>query len=71
MVLHLVVTDGKLEAGPGPVPAKPDLVITFKPDGLPSYQALIQAAKCGLVELDGRRELLKTFTDVFARPEQA
>lgn len=71
MVLHLVVTDGKLEAGVGPVPAKPDLVITFKPDGLPSYQALIQAAKCGLVELDGRRELLKTFTDVFARPQPA
>ncbi len=47
LVLHLVVTDGKLESGVGPAPGKPDLVITFHPDGLPSYQALIQAAKCG------------------------
>jgi DNA-binding HxlR family transcriptional regulator len=68
IVLHLVVTDGKLEAEVGPAPAEPDLVITFQPDGLPSYQALIQAAKCGLVDLDGRRELLSTFTHVFARP---
>jgi hypothetical protein len=43
--------------------------MTFKVDGLPSYRALIQAAKCGLVELDGRRELLPTFTDVFAIPQ--
>ena len=66
LVLHLVVTDGKLESGVGPAPGKPDLVITFHPEGLPSYQALIQAAKCGLVELDGPRELLATFMKVFA-----
>jgi DNA-binding HxlR family transcriptional regulator len=71
LLLHLVVTAGKLEAGPGPAPGKPDLVITLKPDGLPSYQALIQAAKCGLVELDGRRELLATFSDVFTPPPLA
>jgi DNA-binding HxlR family transcriptional regulator len=68
LVLHLVVTGGKLGAGVGPAPGQPDLVITFKPDGLPSYQALIQAVKCGLVELDGRRELLETFMNVFALP---
>jgi len=71
IVLHLVVTDGKLESGVGPAPGKPDLVITFQPDGLPSYRALIQAAKCGLVELDGRRELLRTFMDVFSLPQAA
>jgi len=68
IVLHLVVTGGKLEAEVGPALGKPDLVITFQPDGLPSYRSLIQAAKCGLVELDGRRELLGTFTKVFALP---
>ena len=73
MVLYLVVTDGKLEAGVGPAPGGPDLVITFRPDDddLPSYRALIQAAKCGLVELDGRRELLGTFLDVFTLPQPA
>lgn len=71
IVLHLVVTDGKLESGVGPAPGKPDLVITFRPEGVPSYQALIQAAKCGLVEVDGRRELLTTFTHVFALPRSA
>ena len=71
MVLHLLVTDGKLDSGVGPAPGTPDLVITFKPDGLPSYRALIQAAKCGLVDLEGRRELLQTFTNVFAVPRQA
>ena len=71
IVLHLVVTDGMLESGVGPAPGKPDLVITFQPDGLPSYRALIQAAKCGLVELDGRRELLRTFMDVFSLPQAA
>jgi DNA-binding HxlR family transcriptional regulator len=68
LVLHLLVTDGKLDAGVGPAPGEPDLVITFQPDGLPSYQALIQAAKCGLVKLDGRRELLETFISVFTLP---
>jgi DNA-binding HxlR family transcriptional regulator len=71
MVLHLLITDGKLAAGVGPAPGKPDLVITFQPDGLPSYQALIQAARCGAVELDGRRELLGTFATVFAPPQPA
>jgi DNA-binding HxlR family transcriptional regulator len=71
ILLHLVVTDGKLESGVGPAPGKPDLVITFRPDGLPSYRALIQAAKCGLVELDGPRELLTTFMDVFSLPQSA
>jgi DNA-binding HxlR family transcriptional regulator len=71
LVLHLVVTDGKLESGVGAAPGKPDLVMTFHPDGLPSYQALIQAAKCGLVDLDGPRELLGTFMNVFASPQQA
>jgi len=71
MVLHLVVTDGKLEAGVGPAPGQPDLVITFQPEGLPSYQALVQAAKCGLVQLDGPRELLATFLTVFTPPEPA
>lgn len=71
ILLRLVITDGKLESGVGPAPGKPDLVITFQPDGLPSYQALIQAAKCGLVELDGRRELLGTFLKVFASPQSA
>ncbi|AWS43058.1 helix-turn-helix domain-containing protein [Streptosporangium sp. 'caverna'] len=69
LVLHLVVTDGKLEAGVGPAPAEPDLVITFQPDELPSYRELMQAAKCGLVELSGRRELLDTFLRVFAIPQ--
>jgi DNA-binding HxlR family transcriptional regulator len=71
IVLHLIVTDGKLDAGVGPAPGKPDLVMTFQPDGAPSFLALIQAARRGLVELDGRRELLQTFTNVFARPQPA
>lgn len=71
LVLHAVVTDGQLEAGVGPAADKPDLVITFEPDDLPSYRALMQAAKCGLVELDGRRTLLDTFMRVFALPQPA
>lgn len=66
--LHAVVTDGQLEAGPGPAPTKPDLVITIKPDGLPSYRGLMQAARCGLVELAGRRKLFDTFLRVFTIP---
>ncbi|MFC4036109.1 winged helix-turn-helix transcriptional regulator [Streptomyces polygonati] len=69
-ILHAVVTDGHLEAGVGPTPDKPDLAITFEPDGLPSYRALVQAAKCGLVKLEGRRTLLQTFLRVFASTEQ-
>ncbi|MFF2522958.1 winged helix-turn-helix transcriptional regulator [Streptomyces liangshanensis] len=68
MVLHAVVADGRLAAGVGPVPGKAQLVITFDPDDLPSYRALMQAAKCGLVELEGRRTLLNTFVDVFTPP---
>lgn len=67
LVLHLIVTDGKLDAGPGPVPDKPDLTITAQlvDDELPSYQAIMRAAKCGLVELKGRRKLLDTFLRLF------
>jgi DNA-binding HxlR family transcriptional regulator len=65
IVLHIVVTDGQLETGVGPAPFKPDLVMTFTPEDLPSFRALLQAARCGLVELTGRRELLGTFTRVF------
>lgn len=66
-VLHAVVTDGKLEAGIGPAPGKADLVITLEPspEELPSYQALMLAAKCGLVKLDGQSALLQTFIRVF------
>ncbi|SDI61492.1 winged helix-turn-helix transcriptional regulator [Nonomuraea jiangxiensis] len=71
LVVHLAVTDGKLEADVGPAPGKPDLVITFRPDELPSYQELIQAAKCGLVELSGRRDLLETFLRLFTLPQPA
>jgi DNA-binding HxlR family transcriptional regulator len=71
MVLHLVVTDGKLDAGIGPAPGQPDLVIAFRTDGLPSYRALMQAARCGLVGLEGRRELLSTFLDVFTVSQPA
>jgi DNA-binding HxlR family transcriptional regulator len=66
--VYAAVTDGKLDAGVGPGPGDPDLVITFRPedDGLPSFRALMQAAKCGLVQLQGRRELLDTFIKLFA-----
>jgi hypothetical protein len=71
MVLHALVFDGRLEAGVGPAPDQPDLVITFtpEPDELPSYRALMQAAKCGLVELEGQRPLLNTFLRLFAVPQ--
>ncbi|GAA1311307.1 HxlR family transcriptional regulator [Planotetraspora silvatica] len=71
LVVHLAVTDGKLEAGVGPAPGEPDLAIAFQPDGLPSYWELTRAAKCGLVELSGRRELLNTFLHLFAIPQPA
>lgn len=63
--VYAAVTDGKLDAGAGPGPGDPDLVIAFRPDNLPSFRALMQAAKCGLVELTGRRELLDTFIKLF------
>lgn len=65
IVLHVVVTDGRLDAGVGPAPGEPDLVMTFTPEDLPAFQALMQAARCGLVELSGRRNLLDTFIRVF------
>lgn len=70
IVLHLAVTDGKLESSPGPAAAKPDLTITAQvpDDELPSYRAIMRAAKCGLVELNGRRKLLDTFLRVFEIP---
>jgi DNA-binding HxlR family transcriptional regulator len=64
--VYAVVTDGKLDAGLGPAPGGPDLVITFKPDDLASFRALMQAARCGLVELSGRGELLDPFLKLFA-----
>jgi DNA-binding HxlR family transcriptional regulator len=66
IVVHAVVSDGILETGDGPAPGKPDLVMTFTPEELPTYRVLIQAAKCGLVKLEGRRKLLDTFLRVFA-----
>ncbi|MEU3985809.1 helix-turn-helix domain-containing protein [Streptomyces sp. NPDC026672] len=73
IVVHAAVRDGRLDAGTGPAPDEPDLVITFKADDLPSFVALMQAARCGLVELDGPRELLDVFLQVFptARVPQA
>jgi DNA-binding HxlR family transcriptional regulator len=70
MVLHAVVTDGNLHSGVGPAPVQPDLVITIPlTDELPSYRALMRAAKCGLVELDGRRKLFDTFLQLFTIPQ--
>jgi DNA-binding HxlR family transcriptional regulator len=71
IVLHAVVTDGKLDAGVGPAPVEPDLIITAKlaDDELPSYRAIIQAVKCGLVDLSGRRKLLDTFIRLFSVPQ--
>lgn len=68
LLLHVVVTDGEADIGPGPAPDEPDLVITAKlaDDELPSYRVLFQAAKCGLVELSGERKLLDTFLRLFA-----
>jgi DNA-binding HxlR family transcriptional regulator len=71
IVVHAVVADGKLEAGVGPSPVEPDLVMTFTPGELPAYGVLMQAAKCGLVTLTGQRELLDAFTRVFAVPQAA
>ncbi|QUQ68654.1 winged helix-turn-helix transcriptional regulator [Kutzneria sp. CA-103260] len=66
LVLHAVVTDGKPDIGPGPAPGDPDLVVTVDPAGeLPSYENLMQAMKCGLVQLAGPRELLDTFLHLF------
>ncbi|WP_326566207.1 helix-turn-helix domain-containing protein [Amycolatopsis rhabdoformis] len=64
-VVHAVVTEGKLDAGIGPAPEKPGVVITFRPENLPSYVELVQAIKCGLVTIKGPRKLLDTFTRVF------
>ena len=72
IVLHALVTDGKLDAGPGPAPGGADLVITVPViDELPSYRNLMQAIKCGLAVLSGRRKLLDTFVRVFtvSQPE--
>ncbi|MFJ4849626.1 MULTISPECIES: winged helix-turn-helix transcriptional regulator [unclassified Streptomyces] len=66
MVIYTAVTDGHLTAGIGAAPDKADLVVTFELDGLPSYLALMQAAKCGLVTLEGPRRFLDDFIRVFA-----
>ncbi len=65
-VLHAVVTDGRLEAGVGPAPGTPDLVITFATDELPSYRALMRAAAAEDVTLEGPPALMDTFLRVFA-----
>jgi hypothetical protein len=54
-----------------PAPDEPGLVITFTQDEPPSYPALLRAAACGLVEPDGRRELLERFISVFTPPKDA
>ena len=64
-VLHAVVTDGQLEAGVGPVPGQPDLVITVPADEVPSYRQILQSVHRGQVQLDGPPELLDTFVRVF------
>ncbi|MBM9506216.1 winged helix-turn-helix transcriptional regulator [Actinacidiphila acididurans] len=69
IVVHAAVTDGRLAPGVGPAPDHPDLVITLETDDPPAYPALMQAATCGLVALDGPRELLDTFIQVFTRPK--
>ncbi|HEX5403644.1 MAG TPA: hypothetical protein VFX16_15240 [Pseudonocardiaceae bacterium] len=71
MVPYALVTDGKLEARIGSAPVKPGLVITAElAEGeLPSYRALIQAAKCGLVQLSGRRKPLDTFIRLLGVPQ--
>jgi len=73
MVVHAVVAGGSLAAGVGPSPVTPDLVITFTPedDGLPSLRGLLRAARCGLVTLSGRRNLLGTFITLFTLPRTA
>jgi DNA-binding HxlR family transcriptional regulator len=69
IVLHAQVTDGKLDAGPGPAPGGADLVITAPViDGLPSYRNLMQVIKCGLAKVSGQRKLLDTFVRVFTPP---
>jgi len=59
------------EAGVGPAPVGADLVMTFEPVDLPSFRSLMRAAKCGLVKLVGRRELLDTFIRLFTVPQTA
>lgn len=71
IVVHAAVADAQLTTGIGPAPADPDLVITFQPEDLPSYPALMQAARCGLVTLEGPRELLDTFLRVFPSASRA
>jgi DNA-binding HxlR family transcriptional regulator len=69
LVVHALVTDGKIETGTGPAPGEADLVMTFTPEDLPSYISLTQAIKCGLVKLSGDHELMETFTRVFPRAD--
>jgi DNA-binding HxlR family transcriptional regulator len=70
LVVHAVVTDGKLSSGIGPAPQPADLVVTAQvPDDEPaSYRAIVRAARSGQVELKGRKKLLETFLRVFTRP---
>jgi hypothetical protein len=55
----------------GPAPGRPDLVISFLPDELPSCRELMEAAECGLIELSGRRELLDTVLRLFTIAQPA
>jgi DNA-binding HxlR family transcriptional regulator len=73
VVVHAVVADGELTTGLGPAPVAPDLTITatFADDELPSYRAIVAAARDGEVGLTGRRELLDTFLRVFTVPRAA
>ena len=68
-VVHAIVDDGRVQAGLGPAATEPDLAIAVASDELPSYLALMQAARCGEVELDGRKRLLGTFVRVFTPPQ--
>lgn len=70
LVVHAVLTDGRLTSGVGPAATPPDLVITAKlgDDELSSYRAFVAAARDGRVELSGKRELFDTFLRLFATP---
>ncbi|TKK91713.1 hypothetical protein FDA94_02775 [Herbidospora galbida] len=53
------------------VDGREQLVLTFRPEGLPSYRALIRAARAGEVAFSGRPEQLDAFLRVFTLREPA
>ncbi len=72
IVLHAVVDDGELEAGVGPAPRPPDLVITGTGNGPPPLKPLMngdltpdEAVATGAVRLTGTAGLLATFAETF------